>query len=63
MEPAKVSSQAAADESDDHLVARAQGGDVTAFDQLIVRYNARLYGLVYHIVSRSVSVRDVSSSI
>ena len=33
---------------DEELVARAQTGDVAAFDSLIVKYSPPLYALVYH---------------
>ena len=36
---------------DDELIARTQAGDPAAFDELIVKYSPRLYGLVYHMTS------------
>ena len=38
-------------DEDQQLVARTQEGDVAAFDQLVVKYTPRLYGLVYSPVS------------
>lgn len=34
--------------ADDALVARAQQGDPKAFDELVIKHNKRLYGLVFH---------------
>ena len=36
---------------DDQLIARSQNGDPAAFDQLVVKYSPRLYGLVYNMTS------------
>ena len=33
---------------DDALVARAQKGEIEAFDELVLRHNKRLFGLLYH---------------
>jgi len=35
-------------DEDQPLVARAQSGDAAAFDELVVKYSPRLYGLVYN---------------
>ena len=35
-------------DTDEVLVARAQSGDTSAFDQLVIRYSPRLYGMIYH---------------
>jgi RNA polymerase sigma factor (sigma-70 family) len=64
MEPAKASiSEESAEDSDENLVAKAQSGDVAAFDRLIVRYNARLYGLVYHMTANNEDARDLVQEI
>jgi len=45
---------------DDHdLVARTQGGDPSAFDELVVRYSPRLYGLFYHMTSNHEDTNDL----
>ena len=44
---------------DQDLVARTQGGDPSAFDELVVRYSPRLYGLVYHMTSNHEDTNDL----
>jgi RNA polymerase sigma factor (sigma-70 family) len=50
--------QARADE-DAQLVARAQEGDAAAFDDLVVKYTPRLYGLVYNMTSNHEDTNDL----
>jgi RNA polymerase sigma-70 factor (ECF subfamily) len=50
--------QARADE-DAQLVSRAQSGDATAFDDLVVKYTPRLYGLVYNMTSNHEDTNDL----
>ena len=50
--------QARADE-DAQLVARAQSGDASAFDELVVKYSPRLYGLVYNMTSNHEDTNDL----
>ena len=50
--------QARADE-DAQLVARAQSGEVSAFDDLVVKYTPRLYGLVYNMTSNHEDTNDL----
>ena len=38
-------------EEDQLLVERAQEGDTVAFDQLVVKYSQKLYGLIYHMTA------------
>ena len=45
--------------NDHELVARTQGGDPTAFDDLVVRYSPRLYGLIYHMTSNHEDTNDL----
>jgi RNA polymerase sigma-70 factor (ECF subfamily) len=55
-----------ADESrqeDDRLVARAQAGDPSAFDDLVVKYSPRLYGLLYHMTSNHEDANDLMQDI
>src|SRR5690348_17557292 len=37
---------------DQELVKRTQAGDAVAFDELVVKYTPRLYGLVYNMTDR-----------
>src|SRR5207302_11267236 len=50
--------QQRADE-DQELVARAQAGDASAFDDLVVKYTPRLYGLVYNMTSNHEDTNDL----
>jgi len=49
--------------SDQELVARTQAGDPDAFDELIVRYSPRLYGLVYNMTSNHEDTHDLMQEI
>jgi RNA polymerase sigma-70 factor (ECF subfamily) len=44
---------------DEELVARTQAGDATAFDELVVKYSPRLYGLVYNMTSNHEDTNDL----
>jgi len=44
---------------DDELIARTQAGDATAFDELVVKYSPRLYGLVYNMTSNHEDTNDM----
>src|SRR5436309_856527 len=46
-------------DDDQQLVARAQSGDAGAFDQLVVKYTPRLYGLVYNMTSNHEDTNDL----
>ncbi len=46
-------------DEDKGLVGRAQAGDTTAFDELVLKYSHRLYGLVYHMTSNREDASDV----
>ena len=46
-------------DEDQQLVARTQEGDVVAFDQLVVKYTPRLYGLVYNMTSNHEDTNDL----
>ena len=41
------------------LVQRAQSGDASAFDELVVKYSQKLYGLVYHMTSNKDDTHDL----
>ena len=44
---------------DVELVARTQAGDARAFDELVVKYSPRLYGLVYNMTSNHEDTNDL----
>lgn len=44
---------------DEELVARTQAGDPDAFDELVIRYSKRLYGLVYNMTSNHEDTNDL----
>src|SRR5258708_30715964 len=46
-------------DEDQQLVARTQDGDAGAFDQLVVKYTPRLYGLVYNMTSNHEDTNDL----
>src|SRR5437879_3085472 len=46
-------------DEDQQLVARTQSGDAGAFDQLVVKYTPRLYGLVYNMTSNHEDTNDL----
>lgn len=54
-----VTEQQARSDEDQQLVARTQEGDVAAFDQLVVKYTPRLYGLVYNMTSNHEDTNDL----
>jgi len=44
---------------DDELIARTKAGDPSAFDQLVIKYSSRLYGLVYNMTSNHEDTNDL----
>lgn len=45
---------------EDHaLVTRAQAGEAAAFDDLVVKYSPRLYGLIYNMTSNHEDTNDM----
>ncbi len=48
---------------DDELIARTQAGDAGSFDELIVKYSPRLYGLVYNMTSNHEDTNDLMQDI
>ena len=50
-------------DEDSKLVARTQEGDVAAFDDLVVKYTPRLYGLVYNMTSNHEDTNDLLQDI
>jgi len=49
--------------NDPELVARTQGGDPSAFDELVVKYTPRLYGLIYNMTSNHEDTNDLLQDI
>ncbi|MHA3771748.1 sigma-70 family RNA polymerase sigma factor [Verrucomicrobiota bacterium sgz303538] len=50
-------------QQDNELIARTQAGDASAFDELIVKYSPRLYGLVYNMTSNHEDTNDLLQDI
>ena len=50
-------------DADRGLVARAQEGDTAAFDQLVVKYSPRLYGMIYHMTSNKEDANDLMQDV
>ena len=48
---------------DAKLIARTQAGDPTAFDELVIKYSPRLYGLVYNMTSNHEDTNDLMQDI
>jgi RNA polymerase sigma factor (sigma-70 family) len=55
----KAMEQQARSDEDQQLVARTQEGEAAAFDQLVVKYTPRLYGLVYNMTSNHEDTNDL----
>ena len=48
---------------DRELVSRTQAGDARAFDELVVRFSTRLYGLVYNMTASHEDTNDLLQEI
>src|SRR4029077_13674820 len=48
---------------DQELVKRTQSGDAAAFDELVIKYTPRLYGLVYNMTSNHEDTNDLLQDI
>jgi RNA polymerase sigma factor (sigma-70 family) len=48
---------------DDELVARTQAGDPSAFDDLVVKYSPRVYGLIYNMTSNHEDTNDLMQDV
>lgn len=56
----ETSSDSLVNSADDAvLVDRAQAGDATAFDELVLKYSPRLYGLIYNMTSNHEDANDL----
>src|SRR5690606_24206062 len=47
-------------DSDWEVVQRVQAGDVAAFDDLILRYRGRVYGMIYNMTSNREDASDLT---
>ncbi|MEO6246516.1 MAG: sigma-70 family RNA polymerase sigma factor [Opitutaceae bacterium] len=47
-------------DADLDIVRRVQSGDVAAFDQLILKYRERVFGIVYHMTSNREDAADLT---
>lgn len=45
--------------TDEELVARAMGGDLESFNQLVLRWERPIYALAYRVIGREEDARDV----
>src|SRR6201987_1044585 len=67
LEPRAKSKRQAMDQPrrdpDQQLVKRTQAGDASAFDDLVVKYTPRLYGLVYNMTSNHEDTNDLLQDI
>lgn len=45
--------------TDEELVARSMGGDLDAFNQLVLRWERPIYALAYRVIGREEDARDV----
>src|SRR6188768_2520361 len=48
-----------ASSTDEELVARSTGGDLDAFNQLVVRWERPIFALAYRVIGREEDARDV----
>jgi len=58
--PVELPAPAPAPVDDRQLVRRSQGGDLRAFDELIQRYQERVYATVYHMTSNHEDANDLT---
>src|SRR2546425_11234762 len=60
--PAPPACKAAATDApeDQKLVKRAQGGDLEAYDELIRRYQERIYATIYHMTANHEDANDLA---
>jgi len=50
-------------DQDRELVERAQAGDTRAFDELIVKYSPKIYGLIYNMTSNKDDTNDLMQDV
>jgi RNA polymerase sigma factor (sigma-70 family) len=59
-EPTDLQPAADAPVAEMDLVRRAQGGDLAAYDELVKRYQERIYATVYHMTSNHEDANDLA---
>ena len=59
-EPSGVPSEATAPVEEMDLVKRARKGDLTAYDELVRRYQERIYSTVYHMTANHEDANDLA---
>jgi RNA polymerase sigma-70 factor (ECF subfamily) len=59
-EPGGASSEATAPVEEMDLVKRARKGDLTAYDELVRRYQERIYATVYHMTANHEDANDLA---
>ena len=59
-QPPKPSPQPPDGPLDTDLVRAAQGGDMAAYDQLVRRYQERIYGTIYHMTANHEDAADLA---
>ena len=62
-EPASAPADDESRRQDDELVSRTQTGDTAAFDELILKYSPRLYGMIYNMTSNHDDTHDMLQDI
>jgi len=62
-EPASEPNPVREPDPDRELVRRAQEGNTRAFDELVVKFSPRLYGMVYHMTSNKEDTHDLLQDI
>src|SRR6201994_3513698 len=60
MEPSQSATPEGHEISDRDLVERTQGGDPTAFDELVRRYQPRLLGMLYNMTNNQTDAWDLA---
>jgi len=60
MEPTESTSKESGEITDRVLVERTQGGDPTAFDELVRRYQPRLLGMLYNMTNNQTDAWDLA---
>lgn len=59
-EPIERTESEAAPEEESSLVARARRGDLSAYDELVKRYQERIYATIYHMTSNHEDANDLA---
>lgn len=55
----QIESETTAEDGDLAILRRAQAGDFSAFEQLLTRFQSRVYGVAYRIVGQAQDAEDV----